>query len=81
MTAIADEIRAATARNELHPLVAKNIASPLGICNGSVLDWPEGGRAWCTLDYGHEGDCLNDAGERELAKLGAELEALIEENS
>lgn len=53
MTKIADEIRAATARDELHPLVASNRASPRGLCNCSTR--VEQSIVFCTLDYGHEG--------------------------
>lgn len=49
---IADEIRAATAAGELHEAVARNYASPRGLCNAH--DRLEGGAvAFCTLDYGH----------------------------
>jgi hypothetical protein len=47
----ADEIRSATARSELHPLVRDNLASPRGLCNAHTQ-----GRAsvlFCTLDYCH----------------------------
>jgi hypothetical protein len=57
---MADEIREATSRNVLHPLVAHNRASPRGLCNCSI----EVGEVdcfvvWCTRDYGHEGPHLN----------------------
>ena len=48
---VADDIRAATARNELHPLVASNEASPRGLCNAHHER--DGTVFFCTLDYGH----------------------------
>jgi hypothetical protein len=44
----ADEIRAFTARNELHPLVAQNLASPRGLCNAGLITY---GAVFCTRDY------------------------------
>lgn len=57
---IADDIRRATAQNELHPLVRDNWASPRGICNAS-LDACEtlDGILFCTLEYGHTGPHIN----------------------
>ncbi len=70
---VADEVRAATARGVLHPLVAKNQASPRGLCMG-VADRTDG-VAFCLLDYGHAGGCWNDRGaSRELERLRASLE-------
>lgn len=51
MTKKADQIRAASSRNELHPLVAANLASPRGICNCSKS--VDGGIVFCRRDYGH----------------------------
>lgn len=51
MTALGDEIRAATARSELHALVAQNLASPRGLCNCSAR--VEQAVIFCTLDYAH----------------------------
>jgi hypothetical protein len=51
---IADEIREATARNELHPLVASNEASPRGLCNAHTER--DGAAFFCTLDYGHKAE-------------------------
>lgn len=60
----ADEIRKSTARNELHPLVAKNHASPRGLCN-SFSDRRADALGLrlvlCTLDYGHDGQHVNGA--------------------
>ena len=52
MTELADEIRAATNRDELHEAVAKSYASPRGLCNAHDM-LEGGGVAFCTLDYGH----------------------------
>lgn len=75
MTTIADEVRAWTARSELHPLVAENRCSTGGLC---LESWQtdDGDRAWCDLDYLHEGPCANRAVERELSRLGATLDEL-----
>jgi len=45
---VADEIREHTARSELHPLVASNLASPRGLCNAGLISY---GAVFCTLDY------------------------------
>lgn len=58
MTALADEIRLATSRNELHPLVRDNWASPRGICNCST-EIIGNGRVFCQRDYRHEGVHVN----------------------
>lgn len=76
MPSIADEVRAATARGELHPLVASNRASPRGLCVAIAGRPDDGGIAFCTLDFGHDGDHYNDAGARTLAELGALLDEL-----
>jgi hypothetical protein len=55
---IADEIRKATARNELHPFVRDNRASPRGLCNCSKQD-ATGSVFFCVLDYGHQGKHVN----------------------
>lgn len=54
---IADEIRQATSRNVLHPLVRDNLASPRGICNCCTQH--DGYVCFCALDYGHTGRHLN----------------------
>jgi len=54
----AEEIREATARDELHPLVAQNLASPRGLCNAATAT-ADGGACMCVLDYGHEGPHRN----------------------
>jgi hypothetical protein len=58
---IADEIRLATSRDRLHPLVRDNWASPRGLCNCSKLvdTGLESGVAFCQLDYGHEDEHTN----------------------
>lgn len=55
---IADEIRRATARNELHELVRTNAASPRGLCNAHKQT-TRGEILYCTQDYGHEGAHAN----------------------
>lgn len=52
---VAEEIRRATARSELHPAVRDNLASPRGTCNANARD-AAGNVNFCTLDYGHAGD-------------------------
>lgn len=54
---IADEIRLASSRNELHPLVRDNWASARGKCNCSHST--ERGISFCHLDFGHEGPHVN----------------------
>ena len=53
----AEEIRLASSKGILHPLVRDNWASPRGICNCS--DDLEGGTVYCTLDFGHIGEHVN----------------------
>jgi hypothetical protein len=60
MTELGDEVRRFTSSNKLHPLVAQNLASASGLCMCSV-PLPDGGRAWCMLDYGHPGIHQNGA--------------------
>lgn len=61
MTSAGEEIRAATARNELHPLVRDNYASPRGFCNAHAYDDAGEKLYFCTLDYEHQGDHANGA--------------------
>lgn len=61
MTALGDEIRAATLRSELHALVAQNLASPRGLCNCSTRIEAEQVIVFCTLDYGHGPEHANKA--------------------
>lgn len=60
---IADEIRAVTSQNRLHPLVRDNWASPRGLCNCHTLVFDvahEPAAVFCKRDFGHEGEHVNE---------------------